>query len=126
MSLRTPLARVRGLGPAKEGVQHWWVQRTTAAALVPLTVWFVIAVLSMIGADHATFTAWLAAPLPAVLMILFIIAGFHHMRLGVQVVIEDYVHHATAKVVLQVLLVAFTYMLGLASILAVLRIALGG
>ncbi len=125
MSLRTPLARVRGLGSAKEGVRHWWAQRLTAAALVPLTIWFVIAVLTMIGADHATFTAWLAAPLPALLMILFIVAGFHHMRLGIQVVIEDYVH-GTAKVVMQALLVAFTYTLGLACVLAVLRITLGG
>lgn len=124
--LATPLARVRGLGSAKEGVSHWWVQRLTALALVPLTLWFVASLISVAGADHATVVAWIGAPFPALVLILLIAATFWHAQLGVQVVIEDYVHHEGLKIASILAVKAACLVLGLAAILAVLRIALGG
>lgn len=91
MSFRSPLGTARGLGSAKAGTEHWMVQRLTAIALLPLTLWFVWSLLCMAGADYATFTAWLANPLIAVLMSAFSLMLFYHAALGLQVVIEDYV-----------------------------------
>src|SRR5947207_6872503 len=90
--MRSPLGRAIGLGSAKEGVEHWWRQRVTALALVPLTLWFVIAVIGLVGADHAVFVAWVRNPMAAVLLILLLVATFYHAALGLQVVIEDYIH----------------------------------
>ncbi len=90
-SLRSPLGRARGLGSAKNGTHHWLAQRITAIALIPLTVWLIWSVLSMANANFVEFTNWLYDPINATLMILFIVAGFHHAQLGLQVVIEDYV-----------------------------------
>jgi len=97
MSLQTPLARVLGLGSAREGVGHWWWQRLTAAALVPLGIWFVIAVISLVGAGYGEARAWVTAPLNMVLLIAFAAALLHHAQLGLQVVIEDYVHNEALK-----------------------------
>ncbi len=91
MSFRSPLGAARGLGSAKSGTEHWMAQRLTAIALLPLTLWFVWSLLCMAGADYATFTAWLANPLIAVLMSAFSLMLFYHAALGLQVVIEDYV-----------------------------------
>src|SRR5207247_332653 len=98
--MRSPLGRAIGLGSAKEGVDHWWAQRITAIALVPLVLWFVIAVIELAGADRAAFVAWLHHPVPAVMMVLLLIAAFYHSALGLQVVIEDYVAHESARFVL--------------------------
>lgn len=100
MSLQTPLARVLGLGSAKEGVEHWWWQRLTALALVPLGIWFVVAVISIVGADYATARNWVAQPFNKVLLIAFVAALLHHGQLGLQVVIEDYVHLEAWKLAL--------------------------
>ena len=126
MSMRTPLGRIRGLGSAKDGTGHWWAQRVTALALVPLTVWFVASVIGMAGADHASFVAWIASPLVAGLMILLIVATFHHAQLGLQVVIEDYVHDEGIKVGALLVMKAAAVLLGLTGVLAVLKIAVGG
>ena len=99
MSLRSPLARVRGLGTAKEGVGHWWAQRLTALALVPLSLWFVASMAWLAGADHAMVVDWVDSPLVASLLILLLVATLYHAYLGLQVVIEDYVHHEGAKLV---------------------------
>ena len=104
MNLRTPLSQVRGLGSAKEGVSHWWWQRLTAVALVPLTLWFVISVIAHMGADYEAMRAWVGSPSVAVTMVLLIAATFYHLKLGAQVVIEDYVHHGATKLVALVLL----------------------
>ena len=122
---RAPLGRVRGLGAAKEGVQHWWVQRLTAVALVPLSLWFVASIIALAGADHAAVTAWLAAPLPLGLMIVLIVATFWHAQLGVQVVVEDYVHAEGVKIVALVLVKFASLALALAAILALLFNAFG-
>src|SRR5437763_3883690 len=90
--MRSPLGRAIGLGSAKEGVEHWWRQRVSALALVPLTLWFVIAVIGLVGADRQALVAWLHNPMSAVLMVLLLIATFYHTALGLQVVIEDYIH----------------------------------
>lgn len=97
MSLQTPLARALGLGSAKSGVEHWWHQRLTALALVPLGIWFVIAVISLVGADYGEARAWVTAPFNMVLLIAFTVALLHHAQLGLQVVIEDYVHNEAWK-----------------------------
>jgi succinate dehydrogenase / fumarate reductase, membrane anchor subunit len=125
-SLRTPLGRAIGLGSAKEGVAHWWAQRLTAVALVPLLVWFVAALIAHIGADRAAALRWLGAPLPAIVMLLLLIAGFYHMALGVQVVIEDYIHTEWLKLTALVLNRFAAMALAIAGIFAVLRIAFGG
>ena len=123
--LRTPLGRALGLGSAKEGVEHWWLQRVTAVALVPLVLWFVAALLAHLGADHAAAVAWLRSPLTAIAMVLLVVATFVHMALGLQVVIEDYVHHEGAKIASLVLVRLACWALGAAALFAVLRVAFG-
>ena len=123
--LRSPLGRAIGLGSAKEGVEHWWRQRLTAIALVPLALWFAASVLAHLGSDHAQFVAWLRSPVPAILMILVVATSFYHAALGCQVVIEDYVHGEGAKLVSLILLRLVCLLFAVAGIFAVLRIALG-
>jgi succinate dehydrogenase / fumarate reductase membrane anchor subunit len=126
MSLRSPLGRVRGLGSAKTGTDHFWVQRVTAVALVPLTLWFVYALLSLAGADYATVTAWLRSPVNAVLMLALIVATFHHMQLGLQVVIEDYIHGEGIKIASLMIMKGGSLLLAVAAAFAVLKVAFGG
>ena len=125
MSLRTPLANARGLGSAKEGVDHWWKQRLTAVALVPLFLWFGFSVALLGTADYYTVVGWLGHPVNAVLMILVLAVGFWHGALGLQVVIEDYVATHWKKVTALLLVQFAAVILALAGIFAVLRIALG-
>ena len=124
--LRSPLNRVRGLGSAKEGTHHWWAQRLTALALIPLTIWFVISLISLTGADHATARAWLGSIWPAALLILTIAMTFHHGQLGLQVVIEDYVHNEALKIASILLVKGLAVVLSVVAIVAVARVAFGG
>ena len=124
MTMRSSLGRARGLGSAKDGVGHWWVQRLTAVALVPLTLWFAAAIICQAGAGHAEVTAWLASPFPAIAMILLSIATFYHAALGLQVVIEDYVSSEGLRLAAIVAVKLACCALGVASIFAVLKIAL--
>lgn len=124
--LRTPLARARGLGSAHAGLHHWWMQRLTAIALVPLVVWFAVSLVMMSGADYGVVRAWIGSPFVTVLLILTIVVGLHHGQLGLQVVIEDYIHGEGRKLAL-ILLVRFVAVLsGLAAVVAILRIGFGG
>jgi len=123
MSLRTPLGRARGLGTAKTGTHHWWAQRVTAVALLPLSIWFIVAMLGILGADYAAIRAWLAAPLPAVLMILFVVAVFHHAQLGLQVVIEDYVHSEGIKLAMLLTVKLASIAFAVAAVFAVFKIS---
>lgn len=122
MSLRTPLARVRHLGSAKDGTHHWWLQRVTALALLPLILWFVISVISLAGADHAAVAAWAGHPLSAALLVLLLVATFYHAVLGLQVVIEDYVHDRVARTALLLLVQGLGILLATLGILSVLAL----
>ena len=124
--LRTPLSRARGLGSAKEGVHHFWAQRITAVALIPLVVWFAISLIMMSGADYAVVRAWIGSPAVMVLLVLTIVIGLHHAQLGIQVVIEDYVHNDGMKLALIVMMRFIAVFFGLAAIVAILRIGFGG
>ena len=124
MSFRSPLGRVRGMGAAKEGVGHWWAQRLTALALIPLTLWIAASVAAMTGAGHSEVADWIASPLVAGLLILLIFATFYHSYLGLQVVIEDYVHHEGIKLALLLLVQGSSILLGLTGILSVLILLL--
>lgn len=125
MRFRTPLSAVRGLGSAKEGTRHFWWQRVTALALVPLVLWFVVSLIAYTGADYATVTQWVQSPFVTILLLLLIIAIFFHAQLGVQVVIEDYVHSEWLKLTALIALKFVLLILGLASAVAVLRVAFG-
>jgi len=126
MSLRSDLGKVRGLGSAKQGTSHWWMQRITAVALVPLAIWFVITASGLVGIDQAGFKAWLNEPGHMLMLILFIGALFYHMQLGLQVVIEDYVHGERAKVISLVLNLFVAIFFGGSSIIAIVKVAFGG
>ncbi len=91
--MQSDLSRVRGLGSAKDGAHHWWMQRLTAIALIPLLIWFVASIVSLLGAGYTETKEWLASPFVAIAMILMVTVTLYHAALGVQVVIEDYIHN---------------------------------
>lgn len=125
MSMRTPLKTARGLGSAKEGADHFWKQRVTAVANIFLGLFLVWLIASLIGADHATVKRTLANPLIAMALLATIISGVVHMRLGMQTIIEDYVHGEGAKVVSLMLNTFFAAAIALASIFAILKLSFG-
>jgi succinate dehydrogenase / fumarate reductase membrane anchor subunit len=122
--MRSPLGRAIGLGSAKEGVEHWWRQRMTAVALVPLVLWFVVAVIGLVGADRAAMVAWVHNPMTAVLLILLLVATFYHAALGLQVVIEDYIHGEAMRLTVLVIMRFLCIVFVVRGILAVLKLAL--
>ena len=123
MSGQGSLRRALGLGSAKGGVRHWWMQRLTAIALVPLSIWFVISVIYLLGADHERVTSWVSNPIVALLLILMLTTMFYHLRLGLQVVIEDYIHAKSLKLMCVVGNDFVNIALAVACIFAVLKIA---
>lgn len=123
MSLETPLHKVQGMGSSHSGVGHFWRQRVTAAALIPLSIWFGVSVLGLIGAHEAATLAFLSQPLNAILMAAFVVILLFHMALGIQVVIDDYVHGSGQKLFLMLLMRGFSIAAGAAAIFALLRIA---
>ena len=125
MSLRSPLGKVLGTGSAKEGVHHWWLQRLTSIALVPLTIWFVVSLLSLSSFEHVTVITWMAHSWTALLLILFILVATWHSQLGVRVVVEDYIHGGTKTLTL-VVLTFIHAVVAAAGIFAVLKVAFGG
>jgi succinate dehydrogenase / fumarate reductase membrane anchor subunit len=125
MKMETPLGRVRGLGSARSGAHHWWLERLTAIATLLLLVWLVVSLVRLPDLEHRTLTEWLAAPLAAVPMLLLILAVFWHLKLGLQVVVEDYVHTDGPKLA-WIVLINFLSLFGAGlAIFAVLKIALG-
>lgn len=123
--LRTPLGRVRGLGSAKEGTDHFWKQRITAVANVFLITAAVCILVSLIGADYATVKKTLQKPAVAILLLMLVLAGMMHMRLGMQTIIEDYVHSEGSKVVLLMLNTFFAIGVGLTCVFAVFKLSFG-
>jgi succinate dehydrogenase / fumarate reductase membrane anchor subunit len=126
MNMRTQLGEVRGLGSAKTGTGHFWMQRLTALALIPLTLWFVASLASMGSADYADAVAWVKSPLTSILLLALIAATFHHMQLGLQVIIEDYVHAEGLKIASLIVMKCGSVLLGLAAAFAVLKVAFEG
>jgi len=125
MSMRTPLKNVRRLGSAKEGADHFWQQRVTAVANIVLGLFLVWLIASMAGQGHAAVKSWLANPLVAIALLLLIFSGIYHMRLGMQVIIEDYINAEGSKVVFLMLNTFFAIAVGLASAFAILKINFG-
>jgi succinate dehydrogenase / fumarate reductase, membrane anchor subunit len=123
--MSTPLARVRGLGAAKSGTEHFWRQRLTAVANVPLTIAFVLIVVSLLGRNHAAAAQILGSPLVAIVMLLFIVSITSHMRIGMQVIIEDYVHDEPARIILLMLNTFFPLAVALASAYGILKLSFG-
>ena len=121
--MSTPLGRVRGLGAAKSGTEHFWRQRLTAVANIPLTIAFVLIVVALLGRNHAFVVQILGTPLVAIVMLLFILSITTHMRIGMQVIIEDYVHDEAAKFVLIMANTFFTIALALACAFAILALS---
>ena len=125
MQLRTTIGRIRGLGSAREGTGHWKAQRLTAISNLFLVLWFVFSAMALAGCGYAEYRAWIASPITASLLILLIVSVFYHARLGVQVVIEDYVHHEGVRVASIAALTLAVFGLAVACIVAVLMISLG-
>jgi succinate dehydrogenase / fumarate reductase membrane anchor subunit len=123
--IRTPLARVRGLGSARSGTGHFWLQRLTAVANVPLVIAFVVIVASLLGRNHAAVVQILGSPLIAVTMLLFVASVCTHMRIGMQVIIEDYVHDDIPKLVCLMANTFFCFAVALASAFAILKLSFG-
>jgi succinate dehydrogenase / fumarate reductase membrane anchor subunit len=123
--MSTPLARVRGLGAAKSGTEHFWRQRLTAVANVPLTIAFVLILVSLLRSNHAAAAQILGSPLVAITMLLFIASITTHMRIGMQVIIEDYVHDEPARLVLLMANTFFTLAVALASAYGILKLSFG-
>ena len=125
-SLRSPLGQVAGLGSANSGVHHWGVQRISAIALVPITVWFTVSLLSLPSLDHVTVVTWMAQSWTALLLILLVLVATWHSQLGVRVVVEDYVHNSGLRTLTLVILMFVHAFLAVAGVFAILKVALGG
>jgi succinate dehydrogenase / fumarate reductase membrane anchor subunit len=124
-SIRTPLARVRHLGSAKSGTSHFWHQRLTSVAMVPLTIAVVLIVIGLLGRNHAAVVQILGSTVVAITMILFVVTSVYHMWLGMQVIIEDYVHDEFAKLVTLMANTFFSFAVGLAGAFAILKLSFG-
>jgi succinate dehydrogenase / fumarate reductase membrane anchor subunit len=121
--MRTPLGRVRGLGSAKSGTHHWWMQRVTSIALLPLTLWFVVSMLSLAGASYGQTRAFLAWPVNAVLMLALIGLTFHHIAAGLQVVVEDCLRKDMQRIAALLVIKGGCWLMALVCAFAVLRVA---
>ena len=126
MSLRSPLSKAIGLGSAKHGFSHWWRQRVTAIALVPLVIWFIFSVLCLIGSTHSEAVIWLSSPINATIMLLFVLTALYHGQTGLQVVIEDYIHAKWVNLTLLLAVKFISVILAVLAIISVLKVVLGG
>ncbi len=124
--MQSQLGRVRGLGSARSGTHHWWAERVTSIALIPLTIWFVIAALRLVGHSRLDVAHWAANPINATLAAALVIATFHHTQLGLQVVIEDYIHVESVRMPLILVIKGAAFLLGLACLVSILKLAFTG
>lgn len=125
MNYRSPLAKVLGHGSAKEGSAHWWWQRLTALALIPLTLWFTYSVARLSGPCMEEVYTWFASPITSTMLIAFVVSLFYHTQLGIQVVLEDYVRHEGLKIFSILAVKAFSAILVILSTISILQVALG-
>ena len=125
MKLRSPLTNARGLGSAKEGLSHWWWQRVSAVALIPLSLWFMFSVVALVGAPYGQALTWLQSPLNASLMLLFVLISLYHGQTGIQVVIEDYIHGKAMNLTLLLLVKGISVFLAAVSVVSILKVAVG-
>ena len=125
-SLRSPLGTVSGLGSAKGGAHHWWLQRLTSIALVPLSIWFTVSILALPSMDRATVITWMAQSWTALLLIVLVLVATYHSQLGVRVVVEDYVHTPGMRTLTLVILTFVHTLLAVAGVFAILKVAFGG
>jgi succinate dehydrogenase / fumarate reductase membrane anchor subunit len=125
VSLRTPLGRVRRFGTARAGTEHFWLQRLTSVANVPLTIAVIVTVMALLGRNHAAVVQILGSFVVALIMLLFIVSNIYHMWLGMQVIIEDYVHDELAKVIALMANTFFSFAVGLAAVFAILKLSFG-
>jgi succinate dehydrogenase / fumarate reductase membrane anchor subunit len=125
MTMRTPLGSVRGLGSAGSGTDHFWLQRLTAVSNIPLVIAFVIIVAALMGRNHAAVVQILGSPMIAIIMLLFIISITNHMRIGMQEIIEDYVHHTWLKLALLIANICYVVIICLSSAFAILKLSFG-
>ena len=123
--LRSKLGRVRGLGSTREGVHHWWAQRMSAVALLPLSLWFIYSLITLTGSDYDSFHAWASEFGNAVFLMLLLVSMFHHAQLGLQVVIEDYVHTEWRKITVLLIIKFAIIVFAASAIFSVIKIALG-
>ncbi len=124
-SLRTPLARVRHLGAARSGTRHFWHQRLTSVALIPLTIAAILIVVSLLGRNHAAVVQILGSSPVAIVMLLFVVTAIYHMWLGMQTIIEDYVHDELPKIATLMANTFFSFAIGLAAVFAILKLSFG-
>jgi succinate dehydrogenase / fumarate reductase, membrane anchor subunit len=122
--MRSQLGRARGLGAAKSGAKHWWLQRVTAVALIPLSLWFIYAALRLVGASHEELLAWIGGPVPVVLLIALVLASFYHLALGLQAVIEDYVAGETVRMATLLAIKGVIVLLALTCLISILKLGL--
>jgi succinate dehydrogenase / fumarate reductase membrane anchor subunit len=124
--MRSMLGRARGLGSARSGASTWWAERVTSLALIPLTLWFIGSVIHLKGMPRSAVAHWAANPLVATLLVALIVTTFHHMQMGLQVVIEDYIQSEKTKMASLLLMKGAVVLLGLAAVISALRLALAG
>ena len=124
--MRSGLGRARGLGSAKSGTAHWFAERVTSVALVPLTLWFIYSILSLLGAPRAAVATWAGHTVNATLLLALVLITFQHMSMGLQVVMEDYIHDEKPRVAWVLVMKAVVGLFGIAATIAVLKLALAG
>ncbi len=124
--LRTPLSRVRGLGAARSSTHHWWIERMTSLALIPLSVWFLIGLISHLGVSRETAAAWLSQPFTSITFAALMFVTFIHAKMGLQVIIDDYVHTEWRKHALVVFKDTCIYALALATLFAIMKLYFSG
>ncbi|MGH1542405.1 MAG: succinate dehydrogenase, hydrophobic membrane anchor protein [Arenicella sp.] len=125
MALQSPLSKAIGLGSAKHGFSHWWLQRLSAVALIPLSLWFVYSLVSLISADYATVVAWMQSPLRASLLVIFVLTTLYHAQTGLQVVIEDYIHTKWVNLILMYAMKFAAVVLAAIAVISVLKVSIG-
>ena len=125
LHIRTPMARVRGLGSARSGTKHFWQERLTSVAAIPLTIAFFVIVANVLGRNHAAVVQILGSPLVAILLLLFVLNSVYHMWLGMQVIVEDYVHDEKWKLFTLMANTFFSFAVGLAAVFAILKLSFG-